>query len=58
MHATSLDEFTFSVDPCSTAPCQNGGTCSVSDAGHGCACRGEYTGDDCERELLLAVQQQ
>ncbi|KAL9960831.1 hypothetical protein ACROYT_G034336 [Oculina patagonica] len=37
-----------SVDPCSTNPCQNGGTCNKDNSGgFTCSCPSGYTGNDC-----------
>ena len=37
-------------DPCSTNPCQHGGTCTSDGSSHTCDCPTGYTGDNCETE--------
>jgi hypothetical protein len=37
-------------DPCSTNPCQHGGTCTSDGSSHTCVCPTGYTGDNCEIE--------
>ena len=42
----------FSDDPCKDSPCQNGGTCSKSNAtksGYKCACTEDFMGIHCEK---------
>ena len=42
----------MAVDPCSSAPCRNGGTCAVIGGGQVlCLCPTGFTGDNCQNEL-------
>jgi hypothetical protein len=39
------------VDPCSSSPCQNAGTCmQVGTTGYRCACAEGFRGSSCEEE--------
>lgn len=38
----------FVIDSCSTAPCQNGGTCYTSAADYLCRCKNGYSGKNCQ----------
>jgi hypothetical protein len=39
------------TDPCASASCQNGGTCSVDAGSRVCSCLDGYTGTNCELEI-------
>ena len=41
---------------CTPSPCNNGGTCVVTDSGFKCSCRPQYAGELCEtsKNLFLA----
>jgi hypothetical protein len=41
-------------DLCSPNPCQNGGTCAVTNSSYTCTCTGGYTGTNCETPPLPA----
>ena len=49
----------FSVNPCMSAPCQNGGTCYRGDNGYTCQCLSTHTGTNCEtlgkNDILVIV---
>ena len=42
----------FSVGPCDTDPCKNGGTCKVVNTGYECTCVNHYSGENCEGTVL------
>ncbi|XP_070212099.1 uncharacterized protein [Littorina saxatilis] len=39
-------------DPCSTSPCQNGGTCQVESGSYTCVCTVSHEGTNCETEIV------
>eukprot|EP01048_Picozoa_sp_COSAG05_P027988 COSAG05_NODE_8447_length_702_cov_2.451078_1_plen_233_part_11 len=39
------------VDECSSTPCQNGGTCTVTMGAYSCACAMGFFGDHCEVDI-------
>ena len=41
--------FVLDVDECSSNPCENGGTCTVSIDEYSCQCVEGYIGANCER---------
>lgn len=56
LHVTSQEYAFFTeVTTCTSAPCQNGGTCSVNGAAYSCACASGYTGDSCETSKLHKI---
>ena len=36
------------VTPCSSSPCQNGGTCSIDGSTYDCQCSADYSGNECQ----------
>jgi hypothetical protein len=44
----------LSVSPCSSDPCQNGGSCYIDPSFEaGCTCRGEWTGCFCSSKFMM-----
>lgn len=36
------------IDPCSSNPCQNSGTCKTIASGYNCTCTTDFYGDNCQ----------
>ena len=52
----SIPIFSIGSNPCSSNPCQNGGTCSVDgDGEYECDCAEEFDGDRCEERMLIEM---
>ena len=48
--------FPAQSDPCSSYPCQNGGTCVMSDGIHACHCPSPYVEPDCICKLYSDIE--
>jgi hypothetical protein len=45
----------FSVSPCDSIACLNGGTCVVDSGFAICFCRGDYTGSTCSGKTQITI---